>query len=387
MVGEDGEHVGADFVGGIAVGGDAVGSGDDEVDFSGAHKGCGGTIGDALEGDVVVEEFVGGEAQALLAGSGFAGVDVFDYALLMGGADDAEGGSVTGGGEGACVADSEDGGALGNESGTKFPDFLVHGEVFGFDCSGFGKDVSRGFVGEGVEAVERPEKIDGGGAGGGKFLPGLVPVGLVVGGESHSVSGGDSNCGGSADGHVADRFGDFGVCGVGDPDGFGGEDALIEEVEGVVFEFDAAEGMGHVFLRLPRYKAFIEPPYPFPSPVGRDDPSHNFAMRVLIFEDNLIWSERLRKSVVGLGHEAVVVSRLRAELPEGNVAILNLGSETLWSKELVAGLKANGVYLIGHAGHKEKQKLEAGREEGLDKVATNSQLTFKLDQILGGLDS
>jgi hypothetical protein len=114
---------------------------------------------------------------------------------------------------------------------------------------------------------------------------------------------------------------------------------------------------------------------------------HTLNMRVLIFEDNLIWSERLRKSATGLGHEAVVISRLKAELPDGDVAILNLGSETLWSAELVAGLKAKNVHLIGHAGHKEKQKLEAGREEGVDQVVSNSTLTFKLDEVLAKVSS
>jgi len=99
VVGEDREHIGADFVGGISVGGDAVGPGNDEVDFSGAHEGGGSAIGDALKWNLVVEKFVGGEAEPLLAGSGLAGVDVFHFALLMGGANDAEGRPVSSGGE------------------------------------------------------------------------------------------------------------------------------------------------------------------------------------------------------------------------------------------------------------------------------------------------
>ncbi|MFM9871893.1 MAG: hypothetical protein ACKVQS_00345 [Fimbriimonadaceae bacterium] len=129
--------------------------------------------------------------------------------------------------------------------------------------------------------------------------------------------------------------------------------------------------------RLPSKRMII-----CPSSKENAERSHTLIMRILIFEDNLIWSERLRKSVTGLGHEAVVVSRLKAELPDCDVAILNLGSETLWSTELVAGLKAKNVHLIGHAGHKEKQKLEAGREEGVDQVVSNSTLTFKLDEVL-----
>jgi hypothetical protein len=104
----------------------------------------------------------------------------------------------------------------------------------------------------------------------------------------------------------------------------------------------------------------------------------------LIFEENLIWSERLRKSLVGLGHEAIVISRLGAEIPTGDVAILNFGS-ILWSEALVARLRESGVKTIGHAGHKEKEKLELGRIAGIDTVVTNSTLTYKLETILQDL--
>lgn|GEM_PF-552426 len=173
------------------------------------------------------------------------------------------------------------------------------------------------------------------------------------------------------------------MSGVGYPGGLGGENSLIEEVEGVVFEADAAEGGGHLsWLRLPSEQNL------FSAPRWEDwNEAILLSMKVLIFEDNLIWSERLRKTVTGLGHEAIVISRLKAVLPDGDVAILNLGSETLWSSELVAGLKAKGFHLVGHAGHKEKQKLQEGREEGVDQVVSNSTLTFKLDDVLAKVPS
>lgn len=110
-------------------------------------------------------------------------------------------------------------------------------------------------------------------------------------------------------------------------------------------------------------------------------------MRILIFEDNLIWSERLRKTISTLGHDPILVTRLKPSYPDAEAAILNFGSETLWNPELVAQLKTQGVTLIGHAGHKEKQKLESGREAGIDHVVTNSELTFKLDKILELIES
>jgi len=48
----------------------------------------------------------------------------------------------------------------------------------------------------------------------------------------------------------------------------------------------------------------------------------------------------------------------------------------------VVALKAMGAVVIGHAGHKEKELLAAGKEAGCDRLATNSELTNKLHQIL-----
>lgn len=105
-------------------------------------------------------------------------------------------------------------------------------------------------------------------------------------------------------------------------------------------------------------------------------------MRVLVLEDNLMWSARLRQSLMGLGHEVVMLDRIPEELPQADVAILNLGSDKLWSAELVSALKDQGAHVVGHAGHKEKQLLAAGREEGCDQVVSNSTLTFKLADVL-----
>ncbi len=101
-------------------------------------------------------------------------------------------------------------------------------------------------------------------------------------------------------------------------------------------------------------------------------------MRILILERNLIWSSRLANTAKALGHEALVV----AELPdpiEADVAIINLAEP---DPRVFAPLAAAGVKIIAHAGHKEKDKLELGKSAGCDLVVTNSELTFKLGEIL-----
>ena len=102
-------------------------------------------------------------------------------------------------------------------------------------------------------------------------------------------------------------------------------------------------------------------------------------MTVLIFEDNLMWSARLVQSLITLGHEPVVTTEM-PEPCEAQAAILNLASSTFAT--LVPRLKEMGIYTIGHAGHKEKDLLELGREAGCDRIATNSELTYKIEAVL-----
>lgn len=110
-------------------------------------------------------------------------------------------------------------------------------------------------------------------------------------------------------------------------------------------------------------------------------------MVVLLYEDNLMWSEKLRKTVVGLGHTPVVMNRPNQETPPAQVAIVNLGI-TMWdAAQLVKDLQARGIKVVGHAGHKEKETLQVGKEIGCDYLATNSETTFKLDKVLAQFES
>lgn len=105
-------------------------------------------------------------------------------------------------------------------------------------------------------------------------------------------------------------------------------------------------------------------------------------MKIGVFEDNLMWSPRLVKSISTLGHEAIVMEKEPADLPEMQVGIVNLGSQAFETRELVAKLKAAGIHVVGHAGHKETPLLEFGRNMGCDQVVSNSSLTFHLEKIL-----
>ena len=105
-------------------------------------------------------------------------------------------------------------------------------------------------------------------------------------------------------------------------------------------------------------------------------------MKVLIFEDNLMWAPRLSKSVTAFGHDAQTFAKMPAEMPVGDVAVVNLGSRAMAPAELVPKLKAAGIRVIAHAGHKEKELLELGGQLGCDRLATNGEITNKIGQIL-----
>lgn len=105
-------------------------------------------------------------------------------------------------------------------------------------------------------------------------------------------------------------------------------------------------------------------------------------MIVLIYEDNLMWSARLRQSVVALGHQAVVLTSAGQDVPDAQAAIVNLGSSTIPPDVVVPLLQEKGVHVIGHAGHKEKPLAKLGNDLGCDQVVSNSSLTFHLANLL-----
>lgn len=106
-------------------------------------------------------------------------------------------------------------------------------------------------------------------------------------------------------------------------------------------------------------------------------------MRVAIFESNLLWSERLRRGCLALGYQPTVLTSPELPSPPADIAILNLGQAEFAASEFIAQLHAAGTRTIGHAGHKEAEYLERGREAGVSQIVTNGTLHHKLAQVLG----
>lgn len=97
-----------------------------------------------------------------------------------------------------------------------------------------------------------------------------------------------------------------------------------------------------------------------------------------MLENNLMWSSKLHRTLGHFGHEATVATTVPTD--NWDVAIVNLGVESLRSQ--IPELVQSGVFVIGHAGHKEKDLQQIGRELGCQKLATNSELTFKIESLL-----
>lgn len=103
-------------------------------------------------------------------------------------------------------------------------------------------------------------------------------------------------------------------------------------------------------------------------------------MIVRIVESNLMWSSRLVKSVRACGAEPVLASNPDPE--PCDVVILNLGDLGEKAMEVTSAFRQVGAVVVAHAGHKEKELHALGKEAGCDILATNSELTWKLEKIL-----
>ena len=94
-----------------------------------------------------------------------------------------------------------------------------------------------------------------------------------------------------------------------------------------------------------------------------------------------MWSVRLERSLAGLGHEPVAAT---SGIPDGefDAAVVNLGQGGTDWPTLVQSLHDRSMFVIGHAGHKEKELHELGKLAGCDLLATNAELTMKLASVM-----
>ena len=106
------------------------------------------------------------------------------------------------------------------------------------------------------------------------------------------------------------------------------------------------------------------------------------AVRILVIENNLLWSSKLKSGLIALGHAPVISPALPSDAGGYELAIVNLSQPTPSPKELIASLHSYGIKVIAHAGHKEKDLLQLGKEAGADVLVTNGELSAKLEAVV-----
>ncbi len=105
-------------------------------------------------------------------------------------------------------------------------------------------------------------------------------------------------------------------------------------------------------------------------------------MKIIIFEENLLWAGKLKKRLEALGHTPYLYTKESHDYEDASIAIFNLSSTLFPLQTLLKQMQDKGVFCIAHAGHKEKEKLSLGNEIGFDKVVTNGMISEKLSDVL-----
>ena len=164
VFGEDGDARGSDFVGDVAVGGDAVTADEDGIDPAILHDGGCHVVADESDVHAGRTEFIRGEARTLEQGTCLVSKDAEVVAFFVSKVHDGGGRAVFGGGELACVAVGEKSIAGLYEGERVLTYFFADVDVLLFDAEGFiakeAADFGDGFPRvvshDALHAVQRP---------------------------------------------------------------------------------------------------------------------------------------------------------------------------------------------------------------------------------------
>ncbi len=236
-------------------------------ELAGAHEAGGHVVADDGGGDAVLHHLPRGEARTLQEGPGLVCEDVDLASALDGGADDAERGAVAAGGERARVAVGEHAGLLRQQLRAESAKRAAGGDVLVVHALGFGDEALLD-AGDGgtrcggklgsvaTHALDGPEEIDRGGAGGGEHLAddthlckerGQRGCRAVARAEGDAHGGGDTDGRRAAHDHGGDDVGDI-LIGLREHVRlFEGETCLVEEPNAFRGPFECGD---HGFLSV-----------------------------------------------------------------------------------------------------------------------------------------
>lgn len=95
-------------------------------------------------------------------------------------------------------------------------------------------------------------------------------------------------------------------------------------------------------------------------------------MRILLAEDNLMFSSRMASALRKSDHEVAIFAAGEPPPMAFDVVILNLGARGFDMEKVAAAAKEGAALLVGHAGGSEREKLAEGKRLGCDKLVRNS---------------
>lgn len=107
--------------------------------------------------------------------------------------------------------------------------------------------------------------------------------------------------------------------------------------------------------------------------------------RVLLLDDNLMTSLRLRQQLQNMGCEVAVASTLPDQSTlRPQLVIINLGSRTMDGLSFISAAQSTleGATIIGFCGHKEIEIRRAAKASGVHQLLTNENVVEEVLRVI-----
>ena len=264
LFGDHGELVRPDLIGDIAVGGDAIGADEHEVDLARLHKVACRIVRNQGHVDAALHQFPRGERSALQARACLVDQHMDVLALLVRHENDAERRAPIDGGKGARIAVVQNRVAVVDERGAVLGHAPVDDHVLVREALSLGDERRAHLVGarqvfvgrDAPHALQRPKEVHGGGARGGERFGCLVQIGEQVAAtlgaalqarQRHAVGGGSADGRRAADDHAFDRACDLAIVVVAVDDQFVRQPPLVDHFDLVIFPENGAHALTNAF--------------------------------------------------------------------------------------------------------------------------------------------
>ncbi len=106
-------------------------------------------------------------------------------------------------------------------------------------------------------------------------------------------------------------------------------------------------------------------------------------MKVALFEPNLFWDAKARAALAADGW--TVVPAEAEDWTDVRAVVVGLYAPPKDLQAVLERARRNGLPVLGHAGHKEKELLALGGELGCERVISNGEFAHRLKTHLTAL--